>query len=77
MKCITNAMFLGSHSGKKEDDSIYYYGSFLDKTNSKPFNLYYENTDFLKTLTPFKDYDIQFNLYKDRLGLWKVSTKIK
>lgn len=77
MKCFTNAMFLGSHSGQNENGDPYYYGSFIDKSNNKTFNLYFKSMDFLKPLTPYKDYDITFNLYKDKNNLWKISTNSK
>lgn len=75
MKCLSNAMFLGAHSGKNENDEVYYYGAFIDKSTNKPFNLYYSSMDFLKTLTPYKDYDLKFNLYKNKDNQWKLSTK--
>lgn len=63
MKFILNAMFLGSHSGSKENGEIYYYGSFLEKDSHKTINLYFDNNDLLKNFESDKWYQIPVELY--------------
>lgn len=80
MKCICKAMFLGSHSGSKDNGEIYYYGSFLDLDSKKNFNLYFNNMDYLKQLKVMQIYEIpvKFNLSSiinnngQRVVIWKI-----
>lgn len=80
MKCLCKVMFLGSHSGSKENGEIYYYGSFLDLDSKKNFNLYFNDMSYLSQLKEMQTYElpVRFNLSSiinnngQRVVVWKI-----
>lgn len=67
-----NVMFLGWKSGVKDDGSNYYQGQFLDISSNNTFRLYFNSDTYLKTLTPYKNYDLRVKFYINSKGLWSV-----
>ena len=80
MKVIVNCMFLKCGSGTNQDGSAYYYGSFIDKESGNPFNLYFDDMNYLKTLNPYREYSVPCNFYLSSVVLqngrtakvWKI-----
>lgn len=72
MKTKINVMFLGSRSGQNDNGDVYYMGQFLDKSSNSTFRLYYKDNDKLRTLQPYKDYELDVEFYINTKGLWAV-----
>ena len=63
MKCLINAMFLGAHSGTKENGDPYYYGTFMEHDSHKNINLYFDDNQDLKKYELDKWYNLPVELY--------------
>lgn len=72
MKVKLNVMYLGSKSGTNDNGEIYYQGQFLEKSSNQTFRMYFNDTKILQTMTPYKDYDLDCDLYINNKGLWTV-----
>lgn len=74
MKQKLQCMFLGSKSGVRDDGGMYYQGQFLEKSSNSVFRLYFPDDSKLKTYIPYKDYEIDVELYLNNKGLWALRT---
>ena len=74
MKQKLNCMFLGYRVGNTDDGKTYYQGQFLEKSSNNVFRLYFDNDQKLKTFIPYKEYDLDVDLYLNSKGLWAIRT---
>ena len=72
MRVKLNVMFLGSKSGTNDNGESYYQGQFLEKSSNQTFRVYFKDTSKLQTMTPYKDYDLDCDLYINQKGLWTI-----
>lgn len=72
MKQKLSCMFLGYKTGARDDGGVYYQGQFLEKSSNNVFRLYFNDDSKLKTFIPYKEYDIDVDLYLNSKGLWAL-----
>lgn len=72
MRVKVSMMYLGYRKGQNDDGTFYYQGQFLEKGSNKAVRLYFPDDSKLKNWQPYKDYDLECELYVNSKNLWAL-----